>query len=173
MALWCEHSLVGSVSLSLFELTHNSQDKKSFSIDLGDLHITMWVSIEKQLTRNGFWKRLEKLLVLWRESVQDVFLDLTFEFNGKDLINLLDEQTHLWDELDETLWHKDHTVVLASVRSLTNDFNNLIGDVAKGLVLVCNFLTDQAAVSSGLQRALKSNMRGRSTHESNEVIILA
>jgi hypothetical protein len=91
MTLWCEDSLVGSVSLPLFEFTHDGQDKKSLSIDLGDLDVTMWVPIEKKLTRNSFWKSLEKLLVLWGKCVQNVFLDLTLEFYSQDFVDLLNE----------------------------------------------------------------------------------
>jgi hypothetical protein len=36
-----------------------------------------------------------------------------------------------------------------------------------------NFLADQHAVNLGSQGALKGNVRGGSTHESNEVIVFS
>lgn len=102
-----------------------------------------------------------------------MLLDLTLELNGKDLIDFLDEKAHLWDKLNETFWNKDHTIVLASVSSLANYLNNLLGDVVKSLILLRDFLTNQAAVSPRLQSAFKSNMRGRSAHKSDEMVVLA
>lgn len=134
MALWSEDTLVSTISFSLLELTHDSQDKKSFGINLGDLHVTVWVPVKKKLTRNGLWKGLEKLLVLWGECAQDVFLDLTLEFVCKDFIDFLDKNTHFWNEFNESLWHKDHTIVFTSIRSLTNHINNLLSDITKGLI---------------------------------------
>ena len=63
--------------------------------------------------------------------------------------------------------------LLASVRFSANDFYYLIGDVVKGQVLMRNFISNQAAVNPSLWRALKSNMRGKSTYESDEVVIVA
>lgn len=64
VTLWSENTLVGAGCFTLLELTHNSKDEQSLSIDLGDLNVTVWVPVKEQLTRDGFWQCLEKLLVL-------------------------------------------------------------------------------------------------------------
>lgn len=102
-----------------------------------------------------------------------MIFDLALEVNCEDLIDFLDEEAHLRNELNEALWNEDHTIVLASARSLTNNLNNLVGNVINGHVLAGDFLTNQTAVDPCLQSTLKCNMRGRSSHESNEVIVLA
>ena len=104
--------------------------------------------------------------------VSDILTDVSLEFTSQKLIDFRDKHGHLRNELDETFGYKNDTIVFAELSTSCNDVSDLIGDLCKSHVLGLNFFTNKNKVDLSSQGALQGNMRSRSTHESDEVIVL-
>lgn len=98
--------------------------------------------------------------------------NISFEVVCKDLVDLRDEHTHFWNELDESFRNQENAVVFASSGSFANDISDLLGNIFESHVLGGDLLSDQAAVHARLQSTLKSDVGSRSTHQSHEVVVL-
>ena len=91
--------------------------------------------------------------------VCDVFANVAIKLAADELVDFRDQDSHLRDELDETLRHEDDTIVLSQLSALDDDVSDLGGDLGQGLVLGFNFLTDEETINAGSKRALESDMR--------------
>ena len=131
----------------------------------------MWVSVEQELVLDGFGKEVEEFPRSLREVSLDMFSNSRRKWLRDDLIDFLDKDVHLGDELDEAFRHKDHTILLLALISLAYDVGELIGDLLKGHGVLFDLLTYEDPVNASLKCALKSNVRCRSSHESDEVVI--
>jgi len=160
VTLGLERSLVDSDLPSILEFLLDHQDQEPLSVDLGDLNVTVRISVEKELGGDGSWQSREQRSRGFGQGRKDVGLDISGELLGENLVDLSDEHAHLRDELDEALWHQDHTVVLASLRSPADDVCDLHGDVLEGGVLRLDLLSDERAIDSGLEGAFQDDVRG-------------
>lgn len=131
----------------------------------------MWVSVEQELVLYGFGKEVEEFPRGLREVSLDVFSNSRRKWLRDDLIDLLDKDVNLGNELDEPFGHEDHTILLLALISLAYDVGELIGDLLKGHGVLFDLLTYEDPVNASLKSALKSNVRCRSSHESDEVVI--
>ena len=98
--------------------------------------------------------------------------DITLEFTGNELVDLSDQDGDLWDKLNEALRHENDTVVFAPSGSVNDNVSHVVGDLDQGLVLCLDLFADEDAVDAGPQGTLEGNVRGRPTHESDEVVVL-
>ena len=98
--------------------------------------------------------------------------DIALERTRNDLVDLTNEDGNLGDELDEALWYEDDTVIFAKLGTLANDISDLSGNLRQSQSLGLDLLTDQHKVDASAKSTLKSNVRGRTTHETDEVIVL-
>lgn len=172
MALRQELAGVVVLRLTQLELLLDKKDEKLLSVDLGDLHVAVRISVKEKLLRDALRQEVEEGLRGHREVAYHIVADITLKWARKQIVDLVDEDSHLWNELNEALWHKDDTVVLAKLGSLADDVGDILRDLGKRLVLGLDLLTNKHAVDTSSQSALKSDMGGRSTHESDEVIVL-
>ena len=81
----------------------------------------MWVSVEQELVLDGFWKEVEEFPRGLREISLDMFSNGRRKWLRYDLIDLLDKNVDLRNELDESLRHKDDTILLLALISLADD----------------------------------------------------
>ena len=89
----------------------------------------------------------------------------------EDLIDFLDQDLHLWNELNQTLRHKNHTIVLTSICSFAYNVCQLLCYLRKCHRMLFDFFTNQDPVNSCLKGAFKGDMRSRSSHKSHEVVV--
>jgi len=136
------------------------------------LNVAVRVSIEKELLRDALWQEVKERTRSYREVADDIVADISFKFFGNEIIDLVNQHGHLRNKLDQTLRHENNSVILAKLGSLADDVGHMLGDLREGLILRFDLLTNKNAVDASPQSALKSDMRGRSTHESDEVVVL-
>lgn len=46
--------------------------------------------------------------------------------------------SNLWDEINQTLWDKDHTIVVTKFCTLADNVSNVVGDTFKSFLLCSN-----------------------------------
>ena len=131
----------------------------------------MWVSVEQELVLDGFRKEVKEFPRSLRQIGLDVLSNGRRKWLRDDLIDLLDENVHLRNELDEPFRHKDHAILLLTLISLANDVGELISDLLKSHGILLDLLTYEDPVHASLEGALKCNVRCRSSHQSDEVVI--
>jgi hypothetical protein len=100
-----------------------------------------------------------------------MFSNTILKWHRHNLINLFNENLDLWDKLNETLRDKNYTILLAALCSLAYNISKLIGNLLKFHRVFLDFLTDKDPVNSSLQGTLKGDVRCRSSHQSDEVVI--
>jgi len=105
VALRSEVTIIGALFFSFFKLSGNSQNEKSFCVNLRYLNVSMRISVKEKLTRDSLWELLEELSCCILQFWKDKFLNITLEFISKDIIDLRNEFAHLGDKLDETFWY--------------------------------------------------------------------
>ena len=102
----------------------------------------------------------------------DVVTNFTLELARDQLVDFRNQDSHLWNEFNETLRHENDTIVLSHRCSLADDVSDIGCDLGQSLVLCLDFLTDKHAVDAGSEGTLKGNVRGGATHQANKVVVL-
>jgi len=87
------------------------------------------VSIEEELLRDALGQEVEKSLRRESEVLHNKVADITLELARNKLIDLADEDCDFGNELDETLGHKNDTVVLSKLGALADNVGDLRGDL--------------------------------------------
>ena len=131
----------------------------------------MWVSVEQELVLDGFWKEVEEFPRGLREVSLDMFSNGRRKWLRDDLIDLLDKNVYLRNELDEPFRHQDDAILLLTLISLAYDVSELISDLLKSHGVLLDLLTYEYPVHASLESALKCDVRCRSSHQSDEVVI--
>jgi len=90
---------------ALSKLSLQKQDQKFFSVDLGDLYISVGVAIQKQLATDRRGQEVEKFFRAGGQALGHVSSNLAFEGLGEDLVDLFDQDGHLGDEFNEAFGH--------------------------------------------------------------------
>ena len=113
MALWLEVATVAIISLTYLELFLYHEDQKLLSVNLGDLYITVRVSIEEELLGDTHRQYVEKGLASDCQVFADVLSDIALKFTRDKFVDLSNENSHLRYKLDKSLRHEDDSVVLS------------------------------------------------------------
>jgi len=176
VGLRSEFSSIFALSLSLFELSLDQHDQELFGFDLGDLDVTVGISVQKELLADGNGEESEKFSRLRGEALADEInkvVDvgrLVFSV-GEDFVDFLDEDVGFSDEFDEAFGDQDDT----EVSLVSGSFADQIGDIVNNLVerdfLLLDFFTDDGQVGTGEESALQSDVGGRSAHKSDEMVV--
>ena len=172
VALRLEATRVFVLGLAKLELFLDEKNKQLFSVDLADLHVAVRISVEKKLLRDARRQEGEKSLRGNSQMASHMLADIALERTRNDLVDLTNEDSDLRDELNEALGYEDDTVIFAKLSTLANDISDLSGNLRQSQSLGLDLLTDQHKVDASAKSTLKSNVRGRATHETDEVIVL-
>ena len=164
--------------LPLCELLAYHFGEKLLGLDEGYLDVAVRVAVEGELAGDVCGEGVEDCKILCAEVSLDI-VDLVFACDGlrlvggEGVIELCDELLDGGDELDETFWDKDCTEVVALLRTCGNDAGDVVHDVVEALLLLLDFLRDEADVGLGLERAFEGDMAGAAAHQLDEVPVFA
>ena len=89
----------------------------------------MRISIEEKLLGNTLGQEVEKCLRCRGQVRCDVLTDFSLKFTRQKLVNFRDKDSHLRNELDKSLRHKDDTIVLSKCSTFADDVSDLCGDL--------------------------------------------
>ena len=91
--------------------------------------------------------------------------------SGEQVVELVDEAANGRNKLDETLRDENHAEVVAFLCALCHCRGNLLNNLVESHVLGLNLLRDEADVRLGLKGAFQGDVRGRASHQLDEVPI--
>jgi hypothetical protein len=151
-----------------------------FSFNLRELNMARWFSFEKKFLLCESWQRFKdsptcsRELCFYKAPIIEEFGDkLGFVFLFVEhLIDLFYELSNFWQVYKKTFRNNHNPEILIILLSLHNDISNILHGFRQTPALLSNLLTDKNNIWLRLQRTLKNQMRGISTHETNEVPVL-
>ena len=133
----------------------------------------MRVSVEEELLGDAHRENVEESLADVCQVGTYILTDISLKFTREKLVDLRNENSHFRNELDKSLGHEDDTVVLSTLSTTTNDVSDILGDFLQGLILGLDLLSNEDAVDACTESTLEGNMRSRSSHESDEVVVIS
>ena len=81
----------------------------------------------------------------------------------------MDEYTHGWNELNQSLWDENSTEIETCVSTKNNHFYDLFNYLVECHLLSLHFLADEADIWLALQCAFECYMARTTTHQADEV----
>ena len=171
-----ELAVVLAFLLPFSELSTYHVGDQLLGLDERYLHVSMRITVERELASHTLWKSLEGLGILLAQMSEDILalcvlikVLVVCAMSSQQVIKLLDEAADSRDELDEALRDKHHTEVVAILCTLSHCCSNLLNDLVQRHILLLDLLRDEADVRLCLECALQSDMRSGTTHELDEV----
>ena len=133
----------------------------------------MRVSVEEELLGDAIWENVEEGLAGVCQVCTNILTDISLKFTREKFVDLSNENSHLRNELDKSFGYEDDTVVLSKLSTTTNDVSDVGSDLLQGLILGLDLLTDENAVDAGTESTLEGNVRSRSAHEPDEMVVIS
>ena len=168
-----------------FILAFGSKDLKTLANHFGkqllslyerNLNVAVGVAVKSELTGHSRRKRLiSGSTVRSKIAYNPITLILRCDFSKlgcfccKKIIKFCYKFLHSRNELDKPLRNEDHTIVEPLLGTSHNSISDIIDNLLKSHILGFYLLGDYTYVRLALQCTLKSDMRGRASHELDEV----
>ncbi|KAB8101954.1 hypothetical protein EE612_033082 [Oryza sativa] len=131
----------------------------------------MRISFKQKLLLDGFGQEVKQLPGFW--------LKLAFpspclinNIMRQNFIQFCNELSNLWDEINQTLWDKDHTIVVTKFCTLADNVSNVVGDTFKSFLLCSNLFSNECNIRMCLQSTLQCNVRSSTSHKPHKVVVL-
>mmetsp|Transcript_45020 Transcript_45020/g.128578 ORF Transcript_45020/g.128578 Transcript_45020/m.128578 type:complete len:378 (-) Transcript_45020:214-1347(-) len=153
------------------ELHGDGGRQQLLGLDLRHLDVAVRVAVEQQLRANEVRQVAEGRRVLRREHGHHAVFRRGDARSRELVVDLGDEAVELGDKLDEALGQDDDAVLLPDLAPGLDHVGELLREVAKALLVTGDLLTQETGVRPREQGHLEGDVRGRATHEPDQVVV--